>query len=405
MEPTPSGPPRKVLQNTRDLRRTSAPRGPVTGAGTPLPSVMLFRRRTSSPTPCGRRREPRSESVQQAAAASVGAFRYAHDPRRPCPAGLPAVGHACGDRPARLRAARLADADRSAASSRRVVDAIGMRAHGPLHLERFGDGELEGWSAMQFIETSSITLHADEFGGRCFVDVFSCRPFDADVAAAIAAAHFGGTPTVRVLRAMTDARPRVRRARRRWSASRTRSPTSATSCAAATRPHRGTWLIWGVLAIVVCLSQRADGASWSLVMAGAQAVLNRARSSCSRSGCGDGRRERVDGAHDRDRRRRGGGLAARGRADRRDRLRRRRRPDRRRDDGPEDLPRPGLGDARRRSCSRASAARWQRGRRRGRRSLLLYPIYYCLVNGAIALLIHHRRAVLAGAPALAAGRA
>ena len=27
-------------------------------------------------------------------------------------------------------------------------------------------------------------------------------------------------------------------------------------------------------------------------------------------------------------------------------------------------------------------------------SLLLYPVYYCLVNAAIALLIHHRRAVL-----------
>jgi hypothetical protein len=40
-----------------------------------------------------------------------------------------------------------------------------------------------------------------------------------------------------------------------------------------TRPHRGTWLIWGVLAIIVCLSQRADGASWSLIMAAAQAVL------------------------------------------------------------------------------------------------------------------------------------
>jgi hypothetical protein len=40
-----------------------------------------------------------------------------------------------------------------------------------------------------------------------------------------------------------------------------------------TRPHRGTWLIWGVLAIVVCLSQRADGASWSLIMAGTQAVV------------------------------------------------------------------------------------------------------------------------------------
>ena len=40
-----------------------------------------------------------------------------------------------------------------------------------------------------------------------------------------------------------------------------------------TRPHRGTWLIWSVLAVVACLSQRADGASWSLVMAAAQAVL------------------------------------------------------------------------------------------------------------------------------------
>lgn len=72
-----------------------------------------------------------------------------------------------------------------------------------------------------------------------------------------------------------------------------------------TRPHRGTWLIWSVLAIVVCLSQRADGASWSLIMAAAQAVLT-------------------------------------------------------------------------------SAA-----------SLLLYPVYFCLVNGAIAVLIHHRRSLLA----------
>jgi hypothetical protein len=40
-----------------------------------------------------------------------------------------------------------------------------------------------------------------------------------------------------------------------------------------TRPHRGTWLIWGVLAVVVSLSQYADGASWSLVMVGVQAVV------------------------------------------------------------------------------------------------------------------------------------
>ena len=95
--------------------------------------------------------------------------------------------------------ARLADPDSIRRFVPTVIDAIGMRAHGPLMIERFGDGDLEGWSALQFIETSSITIHADEVSGRCFVDVFSCRPFDSDVAAAIAVEHFGGTPTLRVL--------------------------------------------------------------------------------------------------------------------------------------------------------------------------------------------------------------
>ncbi len=43
--------------------------------------------------------------------------------------------------------------------------------------------------------------------------------------------------------------------------------------AGTTRPHRGTWLIWAVVAVVGFASQRADGASWSLVMSGTQAVL------------------------------------------------------------------------------------------------------------------------------------
>ena len=95
--------------------------------------------------------------------------------------------------------ARLADPDTIRRFVPAVIAAIGMRAHGALALDRFGDGELEGWSAMQFIETSSITVHADEALARCFVDVFSCRPFDPDLAAEVAVAHFGGTPSVRVL--------------------------------------------------------------------------------------------------------------------------------------------------------------------------------------------------------------
>ena len=93
----------------------------------------------------------------------------------------------------------LADPDRIRAFVPALIEAIGMRAHGPLALERFGDGELEGWSAMQFIETSTITVHADEVGGRLFVDVFSCRPFDPELAASVAVEHFGGAPTLTVI--------------------------------------------------------------------------------------------------------------------------------------------------------------------------------------------------------------
>jgi hypothetical protein len=40
----------------------------------------------------------------------------------------------------------------------------------------------------------------------------------------------------------------------------------------ATRPHRGTWLIWSSLAIVALLSQLADGAGWSILMVAGQAL-------------------------------------------------------------------------------------------------------------------------------------
>ena len=39
-----------------------------------------------------------------------------------------------------------------------------------------------------------------------------------------------------------------------------------------TRPHRGTWCIWSVLGITAFASQRADGATWSLLMIGVQAA-------------------------------------------------------------------------------------------------------------------------------------
>jgi S-adenosylmethionine/arginine decarboxylase-like enzyme len=57
---------------------------------------------------------------------------------------------------------------------------INMKRHGPIHLKRFGVGKLEGYSFMQFIETSSITAHFEEQQNpkKAFIDIFSCRDFD-----------------------------------------------------------------------------------------------------------------------------------------------------------------------------------------------------------------------------------
>jgi S-adenosylmethionine/arginine decarboxylase-like enzyme len=55
---------------------------------------------------------------------------------------------------------------------------INMKPYGPCMVKRFGEDSLEGYSAIQFIETSSITLHFDETENRAFIDVFSCKDFD-----------------------------------------------------------------------------------------------------------------------------------------------------------------------------------------------------------------------------------
>jgi hypothetical protein len=168
-----------------------------------------------------------------------------------------------------------------------------------------------------------------------------------------------------------------------------------------TRPHRGTWLIWAVLAVVACLSQRADGASWSLVMAGTQVVLTTGIFVLAiRLGTGgvsiiDALMITVAGA----------GVAGWLVADEpivatlcvvgADLLAAAMMvPKTHRDPHSETLSTFALA-----SLGGALAA--------GAVgvidvSLLVYPAYYCVVNGAIALLIHQRRRVLARTPVLTA---
>ncbi len=55
---------------------------------------------------------------------------------------------------------------------------INMRRFGPTRIKRFGQDELKGYSALQFLQTSSITIHFDEKENRAFIDIFSCKKFN-----------------------------------------------------------------------------------------------------------------------------------------------------------------------------------------------------------------------------------
>ena len=74
-----------------------------------------------------------------------------------------------------------------------LIEEVNMKAHGPCHIERFGSPEdkLEGYSAMQFIETSTITVHLDEVNDRAYIDLFSCQDFDAPEAFEFVKKYFG----------------------------------------------------------------------------------------------------------------------------------------------------------------------------------------------------------------------
>jgi hypothetical protein len=171
----------------------------------------------------------------------------------------------------------------------------------------------------------------------------------------------------------------------------------------ATRPHRGTWLIWSVLAILVCLSQRADGGSWSLLMPGAQTVLTTLifilaiRRGAGGLTAGDAVMIAIAG----------GGVIGWILADEpivatacvvaADLI------------GAAMMVPKTYRDPHSETLATFALASLSGGLAAGavgapEASLLLYPIYFMLVNGAMALLIHHRRSVLHGARGLAAAR-
>jgi len=66
----------------------------------------------------------------------------------------------------------------------KLCELIKMKKYGKPFCQRFAldNPQAAGYSLVQLIETSSITAHFSELWNRAFINIFSCKTFDADKA-------------------------------------------------------------------------------------------------------------------------------------------------------------------------------------------------------------------------------
>lgn len=77
--------------------------------------------------------------------------------------------------------AQLLDVDCIGSFIANLVKDIDMVAYGSPLIARFGEGQEVGISAVQLIETSAITIHTNDKCRDLYLDVFSCKEYDAGV--------------------------------------------------------------------------------------------------------------------------------------------------------------------------------------------------------------------------------
>ena len=79
--------------------------------------------------------------------------------------------------------------------SKELVRAIDMVAYGEPIIEHFAthSHEAAGYTLLQMIATSNIAAHFAENIGQVYIDVFSCKAFDVDVAVEVCKKYFRPT--------------------------------------------------------------------------------------------------------------------------------------------------------------------------------------------------------------------
>lgn len=70
---------------------------------------------------------------------------------------------------------------------------IDMKRYGDCQIVHFGEGNKEGYTMVQLIETSNITAHFANDINSAYIDIFSCKPFDQEAASVFTAEFFEAT--------------------------------------------------------------------------------------------------------------------------------------------------------------------------------------------------------------------
>jgi S-adenosylmethionine decarboxylase len=73
-----------------------------------------------------------------------------------------------------------------------LVESIKMKAYGEPQLEHFATHSFDaaGYTLLQLIETSNISAHFAENLGQVYIDIFSCKRFDNDLAVEVCRKYF-----------------------------------------------------------------------------------------------------------------------------------------------------------------------------------------------------------------------
>ena len=76
-----------------------------------------------------------------------------------------------------------------------LVNQIDMVAFGNPQILHFGHNDpcLAGWTVLQFIETSDIIAHFCDNTHEGYIDIFSCKPFNKEIAKSVVQHYFNPT--------------------------------------------------------------------------------------------------------------------------------------------------------------------------------------------------------------------